>query len=80
MYAVDMSGFPLPDLAPLVNSPKDETLRKKWDRPYIEDGKLPNDPWGTPFNYTCDNHKPRVWSSGPDKKSSTQDDVEADKP
>ena len=82
MYAVDMKSFPLTEegLEVLISPPEDEALAKKWDGPYIEGGKLPNDPWGTPFNYTYDNDKPRVWSSGPDKKAGTLDDIEAEKP
>ena len=80
MYAVDMKDSPSQNLEPLLKAPKDEALRKKWDGPYIEGSELPKDPWGTPFNYSYDSIKPRVWSSGPDKTAGTKDDVESDKP
>ena len=92
MYAVDMKTFPTTEegLEMLVSSPEDENLARNWDGPYIEGGKLPVDPWGSPFEYefgigesfegeegdsAAASDFPRIFSLGPDRQAGTADDV-----
>lgn len=87
MYAADMKIFPSTEegLELLVKAPEDEALARNWDGPYIEGGKLPIDPWGSPFEYeygvtegeTEENliDFPRIFSIGPDRQSGTSDDI-----
>lgn len=88
MYAVDMKIFPSTEegLELLVKAPEDETLARNWDGPYIEGGKLPIDPWGSPFQYeygateggseeTAVIDFPRIFSIGPDRQPGTGDDI-----
>lgn len=48
---------------------------RNWKGPYVEDRDLA-DPWGNPFQYSIRDGKVRVWSSGPDGQSGTEDDIE----
>lgn len=92
MYAVDMKTFPNTEegLEALVQSPEDENLARNWDGPYVEGGKLPVDPWGSPFEYefgasegfegeesesSTSAEFPRIISLGPDRQSGTADDI-----
>jgi general secretion pathway protein G len=53
LYAADMKSFPTTEegLELLVTAPEDEALAKNWSGPYLEDGKVPVDPWGSPLGY-----------------------------
>lgn len=91
MYAVDMKTFPSTEegLELLVQRPEDENLSRNWDGPYVEGGKLPVDPWGSPFEYefgaeegldsdegqTSTTDFPRIISLGPDRQTGTADDI-----
>ncbi len=46
-----------------------------WNGPYIKDGKVPEDPWGTAFQYTKKDNSYEIRSAGPDKSFGTEDDV-----
>ena len=46
-----------------------------WNGPYLKDGKVPDDPWGTPYQYTAKENAYEVRSAGPDKSFGTGDDV-----
>lgn len=87
MYAADMKVFPSTEegLEMLVAAPEDEGLARNWDGPYIEGGKLPIDPWGSPFQYEYGASEegtedklvdfPRIFSIGPDRQPGTSDDI-----
>jgi general secretion pathway protein G len=92
MYAVDMKTFPSTEegLEALIRRPDDENLARNWDGPYIDGGKLPIDPWGSPFEYEygasesfggaaddaeMQNDFPRISSLGPDRQAGTADDI-----
>jgi Protein of unknown function (DUF1559)/BlaR1 peptidase M56/Type II secretion system (T2SS), protein G len=61
----------------LVEPPKDPVEAQKWAGPYID--KLLPDPWGNPYHLQGDGtQKPRIWSSGPDGKDGTADDITLD--
>jgi hypothetical protein len=42
---------------------------------YLEDGKIPTDPWGGPFIYDVIGDGFRIYSKGPDRTAGTDDDV-----
>ncbi|HBA84824.1 MAG TPA: type II secretion system protein GspG [Verrucomicrobia bacterium] len=46
-----------------------------WNGPYLKDAKVPNDPWGTAFQYTKKDNAYEIRSAGPDKSFGTDDDV-----
>ncbi|MBS0260608.1 MAG: type II secretion system major pseudopilin GspG [Planctomycetes bacterium] len=78
IYAAHHDGtFPASLDALLANPGGDD----KWSGPYLDKGKVPNDPWGNPIQYaypgTHQNgqDRPDVWSMGKDKQSNTADDV-----
>lgn len=45
-YYLDMDMYPTA-LQDLVKNPGNG----KWKGPYVEDGEMPNDPWGAPYRY-----------------------------
>lgn len=52
----------------------------KWKGPYVKGNKVPADPWGNPIQYQYPGQhqsdgSPDIWSMGPDKQSSTADDI-----
>ncbi len=53
LYSADMRGFPTTEegLELLIRPPEDEALARNWSGPYLEDGKLPLDPWGSELQY-----------------------------
>ena len=82
MYADHMGMLP-PDLKALLIPP---TNSQKWQGPYF-DTSYPGsystgvllDPWGKPFHYAAVDPAKRayrIWSSGPDGLSGTNDDIE----
>jgi general secretion pathway protein G len=59
LYSADMRGFPTTEegLELLIRRPEDEALARNWDGPYMEDGKLPVDPWGSELQYEYDSEQ-----------------------
>jgi len=53
LYSADMRSFPSSEegLEMLISAPEDENLARNWSGPYLEDGKLPVDPWGNSLQY-----------------------------
>lgn len=51
----------------------------RWHGPYIMENKIPNDPWGEPYQYAYPGVKNKtsydIWSKGADKQSGTDDDI-----
>ncbi|MDD2763811.1 MAG: type II secretion system major pseudopilin GspG [Opitutaceae bacterium] len=51
----------------------------RWRGPYLQDSKLPVDPWGESYQYRYPGVKNKngydLWSKGPDKTDGTQDDI-----
>lgn len=69
---LDISVYPSADqgLGMLVNPPQDNTLRRKWRGPYLED-VVPDDPWGNPYQYVVPGKDGRpfgIYSLGADGK------------
>jgi general secretion pathway protein G len=67
LYLVDMGRYPssTEGLESLVKAPPGGA---NWRGPYVEDGKVPADPWGKPYQYelTPGGARPRVFSLGAD--------------
>lgn len=77
-YFLDCGHFPA-ELEYLI-SPPPEGADHCWDkRGYLEDKKLPLDPWGRPFFYIAPGeNRPDsfdLYSAGPDGQAGTEDDV-----
>ena len=53
LFKLDNGFYPSTEqgLQALVAKPTTGKIPKKWNKPYIEKGKLPKDPWGNDFVY-----------------------------
>lgn len=62
----------------LINQPTTEPIPKAWSGPYL-DTKTLLDPWGSAYGYRFPGehtaNEPDIWSSGPDKQSGNEDDI-----
>ena len=71
-YSLHMGSFPTTaeGLQALIVAPADRADR--WHGPYITDTKIPNDPWGQPYQYaypgTHNKSGYDLWSKGPPEK------------
>jgi len=80
-YRMDMGDYPntAEGLQSLATAPQGRADR--WRGPYIvlQDGKLPLDPWGEPYQYRYPGQKNKdsydIWSKGADRTDGTADDV-----
>ena len=78
LYSHDNGAYPTTaqGLQSLVARPAD---CPKWDGPYWDGGKVPNDAWGHPYVYRCPGVKVPagfdLLSVGPDGKEGTADDI-----
>ena len=87
LFSADMKTFPSTEegLELLLKAPEDEAFARNWDGPYLDDTKLPVDPWGNQFQYeygAADGESessgmdfPRIFSMGPDRQAGTDDDI-----
>ena len=77
-YQVHPGAHPA-SLEDLIHRPADLPPDKVWDGPYIHSKSLLFDPWGRPYRYRAPGtHRPNgydLWSTGPDGKDGTADDV-----
>ena len=81
-YHLDVGQYPTADLGleGLRAAPADANLSQKWRGPYAEK-EIPADPWGSAFEYVLETdpqtNRPgfRIWSSGADLASGTEDDI-----
>jgi general secretion pathway protein G len=68
MYKLDIGGYPSTDqgLQALIARPQGAT---RWDGPYMKGNKVPDDPWGRPFQYRSPSQRPGhdfdLYSLGP---------------
>lgn len=76
-YRMDMGDYPSTSegLNALVTAPADK--HGMWKGPYVEDNKIPLDPWKHPYQYkypgTHNKNGPDVYSLGPDGIESDDD-------
>lgn len=77
MFKLNVGRYPS-QLADLVALPSGLT-QQQWRGPYLQDGRIPVDPWGNPFNYSADemNDIVTITSNGPDGQMGTADDIGA---
>ena len=82
LYTVDIRSFPNSEegLKSLLEKPAEENLANGWDGPYLDEEQLPVDPWGNAYRYAYPpihgkKDFPNIWSLGPDRQESTEDDV-----
>ena len=75
-YRIHMGDYP-PNIEALLTRPSAKGDR--WNGPYTTDGKMPNDPWGEPYQYAYPGTRNKggydFWSKGPDKQSGSADDI-----
>ena len=80
-YRLDLGSYPSNEqgLFALKAPPADKALAAKWQGPYLDTSKELRDPWKRPYHYRFPGlHNPDsydLWSSGPDGKSGTTDDI-----
>ncbi len=78
-YSMHVGSFPTTEegLRALVSAVGPRADR--WKGPYLDDGKIPTDPWGEPYQYrypgTRNRHSYDLWSKGPDLQDGTADDI-----
>jgi general secretion pathway protein G len=79
-YNLRLGSYPstAEGLNALITPPADKADR--WGTtPYVTENKIPNDPWGEPYQYaspgTHNKSTYDLWSKGPDKISGTEDDI-----
>ena len=80
IYKLDVGSYPTTDqgLQALVDRPAGLT---RWNGPYLKGNKLPEDPWGRPFQYRSPSDRPGheydLYSLGPSgRPGGTGDDAE----
>ena len=77
VYRSHMGDYPTAaeGLQALITAPASKADR--WRGPYLQDNKLPIDPWGEPYQYRAPGVKNKngydLWSKGPDKTDGTDD-------
>ncbi len=78
-YRIHMGDYPstAEGLQALVTAPASHA--DQWHGPYLNDGKLPLDPWKEPYGYRYPGTKNKggydVFSKGPDHTEGTKDDI-----
>ena len=72
MYKLDIGSYPTTDqgLQALISRPPGLA---RWDGPYMKGNKIPEDPWGRPFQYRSPSQRPGhefdLFSLGPSGQS-----------
>jgi general secretion pathway protein G len=78
-YRIQMGDYPstAEGLQALITPPSAHA--ESWHGPYLEQGKLPLDPWKEPYVYRYPGVKNKtsydIFSKGPDKTEGTKDDI-----
>jgi len=80
LYSADMRGFPTTEegLEMLIRAPEDEALARNWSGPYLDEGKLPVDPWGSSLQYEYESTG--ADGAGASSQSASGDEVVIDFP
>lgn len=77
LYALDLGELPK-DLDALISPPPNLATPQKWMGPYVEKVELPIDPWDNSYHYQIKDKAKgffQVWSSGPDGRTPSKDDI-----
>lgn len=78
-YRIQMGDYPntAEGLQALITPPA--ARADQWRGPYLQDAKLPVDPWGDPYVYRYPGTRNKtsydVFSKGPDRTEGTKDDI-----
>ena len=81
LYEVDNGKYPNSDqgLESLIVQPTTAPEPKNWKGPYLQEEKIPVDPWGHPYSYTQPGTRNTsgfdLYSFGPDGEDGTEDDI-----
>jgi general secretion pathway protein G len=79
VFKIHMGDYPTTaeGLQALIAAPANKADR--WRGPYLNESKIPTDPWGEPYQYRYPGVKNKnsydLWSKGPDKIDGTDDDI-----
>jgi len=79
VYKIHMGDYPptADGLQALITPPSNKADR--WRGPYLQESKIPTDPWGEPYQYRYPGVKNKnsydLWSKGPDHTDGTDDDI-----
>ena len=66
-------------LEALVSKPTVGKIPENWSPGHLKKKTVPEDPFGRPYRYACDNYQDYVISSdGPDGEPGTEDDISSD--
>jgi general secretion pathway protein G len=76
LYKFHTKNYP-DSLQDLVSRPSDSKVSERWEGPYME--KVPKDPWDNEYHFAPNGKHNSdsfdIWSSGPDGKDGTEDDI-----
>ncbi|HYD83116.1 MAG TPA: type II secretion system major pseudopilin GspG [Opitutus sp.] len=78
-YRIHMGDYPstAEGLQALIAAPGNRA--GQWHGPYLQDGRVPLDPWGEPYGYRYPGTKNKTgydaFSKGPDRTEGTADDI-----
>ena len=86
LYYLDLKSFPTTEqglealVEEVAGEDESEDGSSKWNGPYIDRGNVPQDPWGSDYQYEYPSDKtkgdkPAIWSMGKDKEDDTDDDI-----
>jgi general secretion pathway protein G len=73
LYQLQVQQLPN-NLEALVEKPSGLSDESLWKGPYLR-GKLPNDPWGNPYEFKASGVTYEISSRGPDGQAGNDDDV-----
>lgn len=63
----------------LITKPGDAAVANRWEGPYLDASKVPQDPWDHDYKFVAPGkHNPDsfdIWSTGPDGQDGTEDDI-----
>lgn len=78
-YNIQVGTYPTTDegLQALIQAPPD--VADRWHGPYVDNGKIPLDPWGRPYRYACPGTHNKdgydLWSTGPSGVDGNPDNI-----
>lgn len=78
-YRIHMGDYPstAEGLQALITAPSSRA--DQWHGPYLQEGKVPLDPWKEPYGYRYPGTKNKggydIFSKGPDRTEGTKDDI-----
>ena len=70
VYETDNGVYP-----PSIQALLTKTSENNWNGPYMRDGRVPKDAWGTEFQYTVKGDTYEIRSAGPDVQMGSSDDL-----